>query len=181
MTSASIKFLTSRAHVLGDSSHSLDREMAFVRTCARLRWRAHGSITPGLNRARNPASHQSAIGYPFDGVIATVSSHGWRKLRTAFERTRTHARAVRLFSRGQRLICELVRTNPKASGRLSSLRTLVKFCQEPASGLRILFSPLHSAEPLFLGLVALSDGHRDSKRKLVNVRIGVGEIQNVIR
>lgn len=56
MTGASITY---RAHVLCFGSSSIDREPAFIRTCARLRWRAHESITPGLNRTRTPPAIQS--------------------------------------------------------------------------------------------------------------------------
>lgn len=44
----------------------------------------------------------------------------------------------------------------------------------------ILLTPFHhSVAGPFSGLVALSDGHRDSERKQGNVRFSSGEIQNV--
>ncbi len=107
MVSASIKFLTSRARVPGDSSLSLDREMAFVRTCARLRWRAHESISTGLNRTRTPPV------IPSDATSSRVGN--WR--RTIERTTYPVALVRRLFSRGQRLIVNLFRPPFSTAGK----------------------------------------------------------------
>lgn len=45
----------------------------------------------------------------------------------------------------------------------------------------LAFIPALDFSPVFAGSVAVSDGHRDSERKIGNVRKGVGEIQHVQR
>jgi hypothetical protein len=118
-----------RAHVPGSLTDSLDREKFPVRTCVRLRWRAYGEINPGLNRTRNPASHQSARHLlPAGG-----------NLRTAIERTRTQiSLAVRIF-----LQC---------AGTIA--RRTVNFCRPISAAGKPTFLPfVHDANQPANGLV----------------------------
>lgn len=145
------------------------REHVTVRICAG-RGRAHRYII-GFNRpsTTNLARTPSAIGYPFDSVIAGLSSLVGVNWRTAIEATRTlKPLAVRRFLQTRRDrrsgFCDLCRHPAFTAGKcFSSVRTLIKPLQKSLGVLRILFSPFHSAEPLCLGLIARSDGHRVAK------------------
>ena len=148
MTTASIKFTV--AHVPCSPLKSIDREIFPVRICARLRWRAHGETT---KRTTPPATQSAAVSSPFGSVIASILPD-WRRLRTAFERTRTpSARAVRIFpSEGQRWeSLRFIGALGKALRSLCSsvLFSLVHLRQKPTSGVsnRFQFSPVLSFAP----------------------------------
>ena len=163
MNTASIRF--TRVCVPG---FGLDREPVAIRTCARLRWRAHSDITlTGLNRTRTPPATQSAAYLP----LPTGSG----KLRTAIERTNSLVvLAVRPFiSRGQQLICNL-RWPFKASSSLSS-GSFVKHRQEPASVQNVLLCENH------LSLFAAAHGTTMQQGASENAETCSGEIQNVFR
>lgn len=133
MSSATISFI--RACVPGSLTDSLDREPAAIRTCARLRWRAHSDINPGSQQARNPASHQSA---------AAILPVGIGRLREPVEcGGPSHAlRAPAFLQQGTRWILNLFR--PQAAGKLFSFRVaLVNGSAKPTNGVsnRFFFSP----------------------------------------
>lgn len=170
MATASITFC--RAHVPGDLNR-LDRETFPVRTCVRLRWRAHGEINPGSQQARNPASHQStAVSTPVSGVIATFLPE-WRSLRTAFERTRNPiARAVRIFLQGHAGTSNLCRAF-EAAGK-PFLRALFQSPEKPLSVAFVLCRPNPS-------LLAVDHGNDHDSRRDANARNLIGEVRNVVR
>jgi len=116
-------------------------------------------------RTKIRALTQSVVSAPTGNSIAAYLPR-WRDWRTAIERTQTQpALAVRrLLSQGLRLICNGFRLPYKAAGKLIPF-SLVHDANQSASVQGVLISPFHSAEPLFLGLVALSDGHRVGERK----------------
>ena len=109
---------------------SLDREPAFIRTCAR-RWLAHGSIT---NAQTQPATQSVAL-----------SSRDGRLLTARIERTRTQRAllAVSAFAkRGHAWFCNLCRPQPSTAGKcFSFLTSLLKHRQEPSRVQPILFRP----------------------------------------
>src|SRR6185369_3422776 len=89
----------------------------------------------------------AAVSSPFGSVIASILPD-WRRLRTAFERTRTpSARAVRIFVRGQRTICNFCRPHTPAGKVFSFLRALVQDANQTASRIfhAFSFTPVHSA------------------------------------
>jgi hypothetical protein len=132
-------FPTCRARVLCFGSSSIDREPVAIRTCARMRWRAHSDINPGLNRTSNPASHPSVattllpVG---NGRLAArtlersgPNTVGARALAAAFSNLRRDMSGPRSLN---------------LTGYLSrwSFRTLLQSFQESSCVLRILFSPV---------------------------------------
>jgi len=140
--SASIRFTV--AHVPGYSSLGLDREPAFIRTCARLRWRAHEGITPGLNRTRTPPAIQSTAVSPenLGSVVAAVPPFGMRRLAArTLERSgpntvgaRALAAAFISLCGGHRWLISNFSRSIMAAGKPAFL-PLVQFLQEPASGI----------------------------------------------
>jgi hypothetical protein len=110
------------------------------------------------------------------GVIAAVSSLCVRRLAGSFEAQRTRlALSYRpiFSSRGLSLLTREFLPAQVLAGRVFSfLRTLVQNPQKPGRSVvhALSFSPIvyqvHLPQPAGLtGLVAASDGHRDSKRK----------------
>jgi hypothetical protein len=140
--SASIRFSISRAHVPGYSSLGLDREPAFIRTCARLRWRAHEGITPGSQQASNPASHQSDA-----NILPCVGN--WDR---TIERTNSLVALARsLFLpalRGDTRLGSAICCRPQiTAGKCSAfLRTLIHDANQSERGLfhRLVVSPVLS-------------------------------------
>jgi hypothetical protein len=144
MSGASIIY---RAHVPGrDLNRFLDRESVAVRTCARLRWRAHSDLT---NAQTPPVTHRVAV-LPNSGSVIASILPVWRKLRRTVELTQ--APVLRIFSspyRGRvwRLILNFGRAF--GAGSLSS-NALVQFLQEPASRVfhRFFVAPVLSSVPV---------------------------------
>jgi hypothetical protein len=113
---------------------SLDREPVAIRTCARLRWRAHSGIT----KRTTPPAIQSAAASQAPG------SGGGRTV----ERTPNPAlRFGPAFSRGQRLISQILAGIKSTAGKCFSFLPRVKFLQEPSRGIahRFQFSPVLSS------------------------------------
>lgn len=122
MNTASIRF--TRAHVPG---FGLDREPVAIRTCARLRWRAHDDLTlPGLNRTRTPPAIQSDVN----------SSHvgNWRS--QLVERCTPYVSVP----------CWLRRTFPRSGDTPSGFLKFLRAIQAPGSLLRFAFVD-HCREP----------------------------------
>jgi hypothetical protein len=138
MSGASIIF---RAHVPGrDLNRFLDREPVAVRTCARLRWRAHSDLT---NAQTPPVTHRVAV-IPNSGNVVASILPVWRKLRRTVELTQ--APVLRTFSspyRGRvwRLICNLLPVQVHTGQCFSFLRVaFVNDCRQPANSIARTFS-----------------------------------------
>lgn len=167
MSSATISFL-SRACVPGSLTDSLDREPAAIRTCARLRWRAHSDITPGSQQARNPASHQS---------VAAILPVGIGRLREPVEcGGPSHAlRAPAFLQQGTRWISNFCRPKPTAGKCFSFLRSRVQACKQARGIKSILVSPNYrKVLPLLV-----AHGNTMQQGASENAETCSGEIQNV--
>jgi hypothetical protein len=129
MNTASIIY---RAHVPGFFLKlSLDREPVAIRTCARLRWRAHS----GTTKRTTPPAVQSA-------AASQAPGSGWGR---TVERTPNPAlRFGPAFSRGQRLISQILAGIKSTAGKCFSFLPRVKFLQEPPRGIayRLSLTPI---------------------------------------
>jgi hypothetical protein len=129
MITASIK--TARTFQALCPSLSLDREPVAIRTCARLRWRAHSGIT----KRTTPPAIQSA-------AASQAPGSGWGR---TVERTPNPAlRFGPAFSRGQRLISQILAGIKSTAGKCFSFLPRVKFLQEPPRGIayRLSLTPI---------------------------------------
>jgi len=133
------------AHVPGVTLR-LDREPAFIRTCARLRWRAHESITPGLNRTRTPPVTHSVAGHtPLgNGIAARCSSLCGGSMSRGSRNPNLSRLGTSFISQGLRLITNLV-GGLKTLQSLSSL-PLIHACKQPSGRVfhRFQFAPVLS-------------------------------------
>lgn len=144
---ASITF--SRACVPG--SLSPDRELVAVRTCARLRWRAHSGLIPGLNRTRTPPVTQSVAGPVLRGAasnwIAAVVAFGSALARSLSRPARSGPLPTRMdmWSGCLRFLGALGKAL-----RFLSFRSLVHDANQPTRGFfhRFSLSPVLSSSVL---------------------------------
>jgi hypothetical protein len=159
MITASIKTV---AHVPGSVSLILDREPVAIRTCARLRWRAHSGIT----KRTTPPAILSVAGHSFGNVIAAILP--WRR----------EARSLRrILSRvASRFGPNLFRRFTAAGTCFSFLRSLLKFFQEPRSGVTYALN----LAPAFLSVPAVHVTNMAQERS-ENAEIKAGNIRNVVR
>ncbi len=171
MTGASISFRTILAHVPGEYPSASIVNLAAVRTCARLRWRAHSGIKNA--QPRQPPS--STAGLSPVSVIVTCLPR-WRNWRTAIEHTPTRALAVRrLLPRRGNMLSGFCNLFGALSARSSFFRSLDQDANQPSSRVIRMFV----FAPVLSSLTAHGNNH--AAGAVGNAQISFGEVRNVVR